>query len=1005
MKLKFKQQGYQSNASQAVVDCFIGQTKGKRRDIVDRSSLSGQISFIEEIVFSNKSLDISDFDLLKNVQNVQKEQGLIPVKKLAGMDFTIEMETGTGKTYVYTKTMYELNRHYGWSKFIIMVPSIAIREGVNKSLQITAEHFQEIYGKKIRFSIYDAKKKNNITNIKTFASSSAIEVIIMNYQAFAARSEDAKRIYRELDEMQSRKPIDVLKSTRPILIIDEPQKFGKQANESIKNFNSLFNLRYSATHRDDFNKIYRLDAVDAFNQKLVKKINVKGIEIVGNTGTDSYLFLDRIEISDKSYPRARLEFELRQANNIKRVLRVISEGDDLYQLSGELNQYQGFVVNSIDALKNTISFTNGIVMEAGQASGGLDEKHLRRIQIRETIKSHLEKEKELFKKGIKVLSLFFIDEVAKYRQYDEANRKIKGEYAEIFEEEYKKAIIEFKGLFDQDYQKYLDSFSSSSIHNAYFSIDKKGNYINSKESKSEGASDDVDAYDLIMKDKERLLSLSEPTRFIFSHSALREGWDNPNIFQICTLKQAQAEISKRQEIGRGLRICVNNEGERMDFSVLESSFFEINNLTVIASESYDKFAKDLQKEILDSLSDRPVKLTVDVLKGRTLKNNKGDEFVIDDAEAMNLIFFFKENGYIDSDYKISEKMIEDAKKDSLSLPENVLAFKSEIIEIMNKIYLTSELKLANNERESNSISFKLNDNFYKKEFQNLWSKIKVKTVYELDFSSDELIQKSINSINSNLKVNRSRVFISSGTQGDSISEESLREGKMIDKKDYKVEQLDYFVDGSVKYDLVNEISKKTILTRKSVAEILRGIKAEVFLQFQLNPEDFIRQVSSLILNQKATTLINSISYSKLSDVYSDDVFTVNSLKGSLSKDILEVKKHIYNYLKVDSDIEKKFAQDLESGQVMIYAKLPRDFKIPTPLGNYNPDWAIVFDNKDFKYIYFITETKGSMDTLEFRETEKRKIEYAKKHFEALKDDNIKYDVVDSYDSLLNKVMK
>lgn len=1004
MKLKFKQQKYQSDATQVVVDCFAGQPKGKRKDLLGRS-IQGQSSFIEDIAFSNKPLEITDFDLLKNVQNVQKEQGLIPVKKLTGMDFTVEMETGTGKTYVYTKTMYELNRHYGWSKFIIMVPSIAIREGVNKSLQITADHFQEIYGKKIRFSIYDSKKSNNINNIKTFASSSAIEVIVMNYQAFTARSENARRIDRKLDEMQSRRPIDVLSATRPILIIDEPQKFGPQANESIKKFNSLFRLRYSATHKEDFNKIYRLDAVDAFNQKLVKKINVKGVEIMGGLGTNSYLFLDRIDVSDKTYPKARLEFEIKQGSGIKKVLKIVSDGAGLYQLSGELKQYKGFVINSINALNNTLSFTNGITLGVGQVSGGLDDKHLRRIQIRETIKSHLEKERILFSKGIKVLSLFFIDQVAKYRQYDENNKKQAGEYAEIFEEEYKKAIIEFRELFNPEYNKYLDSFSASKIHNGYFSIDKKGHYINSKEKRGEGASDDVNAYDLIMKDKERLLSLEEPTRFIFSHSALREGWDNPNIFQICTLKQAQAEISKRQEIGRGLRICVDKNGERMDSTTLESSFFDINNLTVIASESYDKFAKDLQKEILDSLSDRPVKLSVEVLKGRTLKNEQGEEFVIDDEDAMNLIFHFKEQAYIDKEYKVTDKLIEDIEQDKLSLPENIKNFKTEIGQIMSKIYLTSELKITSDERKNNVSEFKLNDNFSKKEFQELWGKIKIKTVYEVNFDSVELIQKSVDSINLNLKIKKSKAVITSGIQGDEINEADLKSGNFLRKSGQKVEQVDFLSNNAIKYDLVDEIAKNTVLTRKTVVKILQTINPEIFLQFKVNPEDFIKQVSTLISSEKAATLINGISYSKLNDSYSDDVFTVNNFKGSLDKDILAVKKHIYDYLKVDSDIEKKFAQNLELGEVMVYAKLPRDFKITTPLGNYNPDWAIVLDNKDFKYIYFIAETKGTMESLELRGAEKGKIECAKKHFELLSDDKIKYGVVDNYESLLKEVME
>ena len=1004
MKLKFKQQKYQNDAAQVVVDCFIGQTKGKRKELLSRGIEIGQTSLIEDIAFSNKTIELPGSDILKNVQNVQKEQGLTPSKILAGMDFTIEMETGTGKTYVYTRTMYELNKYYGWSKFIIMVPSIAIREGVNKSLQITADHFQEIYGKKIRFCVYDAKKKNNVNNIKNFASSSAIEVIIMNYQAFAARSEDAKRIYRKLDEMQSRKPMDVLKSTRPILIIDEPQKFGPQANKSIENFNSLFKLRYSATHKEDFNKIYRLDAVDAFNQKLVKKISVKGVEIVEDIGTNSYLFLDRIDVSDKKYPVSKLEFEIKQKTGIKKVLRRVREGDDLYQLSNELTQYEGFIVNSINGLNNSISFTNGISIEVGQISGGVDEKHLRRIQIRETVKSHFEKEKAMFKKGIKVLSLFFIDEVAKYRKYEDGH-KVKGEYAEIFEEEYKNVITDYRDLFDVDYNNYLDSFNPSIIHNGYFSIDKKGNFIDSKEKRGEGGSDDVDAYDLIMKNKERLLSLEEPTRFIFSHSALREGWDNPNIFQICTLKHSQSNISKRQEIGRGLRVCVNKEGDRMDNNVLEDGFFDINNLTIVTSESYDQFAKDLQKETLDSLSDRPAKLTVDVLKGRILRNEKGEEFIINDDEAMNLIFSFKKKGYVDNEHKITEKFIEDIEQDKMELPEELIGFNKEIGELMNKIYLTSELKVATDERKNNIPTFKLTDNFKKKEFQDLWKKIKVKTIYEVDFDSNELIKKSIDSIKNNLKVKKAKAIVAEGEQKEEMTKEDLKNKESIKKTRQKVEQVDFLVSDNITYDLIDEIAKNTILTRKSIVTILKNLKEDIFAQYKINPEDFIKQVSMMISNEKATTLVDSIVYSKINESYDDDVFTINNLKGSLSDDVLEVKKHIYNYLKVDSDIEKKFAEELEAGEVVVYAKLPNGFKIPTPVGNYNPDWAIVFDNKDFKYIYFIAETKGTMNSLEFREAEKRKIEYAKKHFNALKDNKIKYDVVDSYDSLINKIMK
>jgi len=595
MKLKFKKQPYQHDATMAVVNCFDGQSKGERKEVVGRTGV-----WVDEI-FSNKKLELTPDEILKNIQEIQKGQGLKTSKQLADLDgkphFSIEMETGTGKTYVYTKTMYELNKKYGWSKFIIMVSSIAIREGVHKSLEITAAHFQELYGKKIRFAIYNTQNKSNLVNIKHFANTSNIEVLIMNYQAFATKSQESRKIYQKLDAIQSEKPIDIIKRARPVLIIDEPQRFGK-AESLFKEFDPLFVLRYSATHKKDkeYNKIYQLDAIDAYNQKLVKKINVKGIEVVGNSGTNSYLFLDKINVSAKHYPTANIEFELKQKTGLKKVIRTVSEKDDLFQRSEGLTQYKGFIVKEINGLSNKVSFTNGIEIQTGQSIGEVDEKHVRRIQIRETIKSHLEKERLMFEKGIKVLSLFFIDEVRKYRLYDEANNPLEGEYALIFEEEYQKAIRQ-PDLFAGKYNKYLQKHPVTAIHKGYFSVDKKGRVVDSitKTKSEKHESTDVSAYDLIMKKKELLLSFDEPTRFIFSHSALREGWDNPNVFQICTLKHSQADDNKRQEIGRGLRICVNSEGDRMDESVLDNDFFNINTLTVVASESYDSFSKEIAK--------------------------------------------------------------------------------------------------------------------------------------------------------------------------------------------------------------------------------------------------------------------------------------------------------------------------------------------------------------------------------------------------------------------------
>ncbi len=1004
MKFKFKQQQYQTNATNAVVRCFAGQTKGYRKETI------GGTGFLINEIFSNKKLEITEDKLLQNIKEIQKEQGISPIsKKIEDLNFTTEMETGTGKTYVYTKTMFELNKQYGWNKFIIMVPSVAIREGVHKSLEITAEHFQEIYGKKIRFFIYNTKNKSNLVNIKSFANTSNIEVIIMNYQAFGRRSRESLKIYQKLDALQSEKPIDIIKRARPILIIDEPQRFGPKAEEMLIEFNPLFKLRYSATHKEDYNKIYKLDAIDAFNQKLVKKINVKGIEVVGVGGADSYLFLDRINISLNQYPTANIELEIKQNNGIKKHIRKIKEGDDLFSISNGLAQYKKFIVKEINGLNNKVSFTNGVEITVGQCCGDVDEKHIRRIQIRETIKSHLEKERLMYKKGIKVLSLFFIDQVSKYRQYDENGKQLKGEYEKIFEEEYDQAINQktlLDGL-DEDYQEYLNKFNTRKIHKGYFSIDKKGKFIDSKEKRGGEGSDDESAYDLIMKNKERLLSFSEPTRFIFSHSALREGWDNPNVFQICTLRHAKAEISKRQEIGRGLRICVNENGDRMDYSFLENDFFNFNTLTVIANESYDNFAKTLQKEILDNLSDRPIELTTEVLKDRVLKNKEGEEFVFSNVSAQKVVTKFATEGYIDENLKITEKLIRDIEDKKLVVPTELENFKEELGEIMQKIYSTANFKSSTNEKEEIKKNIlNPNENFAKKEFQDLWNKIKIKTNYEVNFDSEELIKKSISAINhdNGLNVKEIIVNIIEGTQAEEINEDGLRTGTSMKRIRRQLDKTENALS-VVKYDLIAEITKKTNLTRKTIVEVLKGINKEKFFQFKVNPEDFIRQVANIINQQKAATLIEHIVYSKIDQVYSDEIFTINNFNGSLKENILEVKKHIYDYVKTDSKIERTFAEELETGDVLVYAKLPNGFKIPTPVGNYNPDWAIVFDKKDVKYIYFIAETKGSMDSMQLKMIEDLKIQYARKHFEALKEDNIKYDMVDSYKELMDKVMK
>ena len=1014
MKLKFKQQAYQDDAVRSLVNCFIGQKNGSRRDLLARykhtvdTGLFAHEEEVEVISFGNQSITLTESERIKNIREVQRLNDINYTDGQPLDEFSIEMETGTGKTFTYINSMYELNKEYGWSKFIVMVPSIAIREGVQKSFDITQDYFQELYHKKIRYFVYNSSNSSNISNINAFASDDSIQVMIINYQAFNAKGTANRRIYEELDELQSRRPIDVIKSVHPILIIDEPQKFGDKTEELFNEFKPLFKVRYSATHKrgKEYNKIYRLDAIDAYNQNLVKKINVKGIEILHDKSEDTYLFLDSVNISNKHDPEAIMEIEVKSANGVSKKLMKIKAGDDLYTKSGGLQQYKGYAVSEIDGRYDQydkVFFTNGVEIQVGQAFGNVDDAHIIRVQIRETIKSHLEKEKELYRQGIKVLSLFFIDEVAKYKYYEDGNA-LKGEYAKIFEEEYRKALVDYRNLFDEDYVKYLDSFETSKIHAGYFSIDKKGHEVDPDiNDKKEYLSFDEDAYDLIMKDKERLLSLEEPVRFIFSHSALREGWDNPNIFQICTLKHSNSEISKRQEIGRGLRICVNNNGERMDYSVLEGRFHSVNTLTVVASESYDSFAKSLQTEISESLSERPKNFTQESFVGKILTNASGEHYEFTPEHFQDLLIFNVMNGYVDQkdNYKITDKFVEDMENGKLEVMPDLIGFESELGQLMKRLYSTSNTKLISDERRANVKDLIPNANFMKKEFQDLWNRINIKTIYEVDFDTNELIAKAVDAINAKLHISKMQVRITEGEQKDRLTSVSVNSGNSMTDGKSKTETVQDFSPSMVEYDLIGEITRDTGLTRKTIINILIKIMPEKFNYYQYNPEEFIRKISNIINEEKAATVIDGITYHKTDKKFENDIFTINNVRAELGENAIDVKKHIYDYLVTDSKNEVNFAKKLESGEVTVYAKLPSGFKIPTPVGNYNPDWAIVFDNPTFKYVYFIAETKGSMDSLELRDVEKAKIACAKKHFECISNNEVKYDVVDSYESLIN----
>lgn len=1015
MRLRFKHQKFQADAAKAVVDVFTGQPYLTPSYMMDRGNGYYQQTLTDEEDFtgwSNHKIvpELSDRIILENLQKVQRTNQLKPSEKLEGhFNLTIEMETGVGKTYTYIKTMYELNKHYGWSKFIVVVPSIAIREGVYKSFQVTQEHFAEEYGKKVRFFIYNSAQ---LTEIDRFASDNSICAMIINSQAFNARGKDARRISMKLDEFRSRRPIDIIAKTNPILIIDEPQSVeGKQTKENLKQFHPLLTLRYSATHKSDsiYNMVYRLDAMEAYNKRLVKKIAVKGIEESGSTATESYVYLEGINLS-KAAPTATIQFDFKGASGIRKITRTVSEGYNLYDNSGDMEEYkQGFVVSRIDGRDDSVEFLNGIKIYAGDVIGKVSEDQLRRIQIRETILSHIQRERELFYKGIKVLSLFFIDEVAKYRVYDEAGQATDGIYAQMFVEEYNDIVGHLQiGIGEDDYIKYLQAIPAEKTHAGYFSIDKKGKMIDSKVGRKETTTDDVDAYELIMKNKELLLDRDpkrSPVRFIFSHSALREGWDNPNVFQICTLKQSNSEVRKRQEVGRGLRLCVNQDGERMDANVLGEDVQNVNVLTVIASESYDSFAKGLQTEIAEAVADRPRAVTEDLFVGKVIKDDKGNEQVVDQDTARAIHFDLIVNGYIDRKGILTDKYYADKANHEIKVAEEVADSAASIIEIIDTIYDGRSMMPEN--ARSNNVELHVDENkLAMPEFKALWAKINSKSTYVVDFDTEELIRKAIQSLDCKLRVSKIVFKVETGTMETIKSKEALASGTSFVKEKSASYGSTKTVSTNVKYDLIGKLVEETGLTRKAVIQILKGIQPSVFNQFKDNPEEFIIKAASLINDEKATAIIEHITYDVMDDHYGTDVFTDPTIKGRLGVNAMKAKKHLYDHIVYDSSNEQKFATELDTNtNVAVYVKLPDGFYISTPVGHYNPDWAIAFYEGTVKHIYFVAETKGSMNSMQLRLIEEAKIHCAREHFKAISNGEVVYDVVDSYQSLLELVTR
>ncbi|OPB00298.1 type III restriction-modification system endonuclease [Pseudomonas synxantha] len=1015
MKLKFKMQAYQTAAVQAVIDCFKGQPPTSAEAISYRIDPGKAKKGIEDLFaeggFKNADLKLTELAVLENITQVQHQQNLplstkLVNTKVSKVNLDIEMETGTGKTYCYIKTIFELNKQFGWSKFIIVVPSIAIREGVAKSLEITAEHFLETYHKRARFFIYNSKQ---LHHLESFSSDAGVNVMVINVQAFAARGADNRRIYDELDDFQSRRPIDVISANRPILILDEPQKMeGAATLKSLEEFKALMVLRYSATHKTTHNKIHRLDALDAYNQKLVKKIAVRGISVKGLAGTNAYLYLQSIDISTKKPPEARVEFEQKlKSGEIKRVVRKLSKGDNLFSdgFSNELDQYRGYVVADINANTDTLSFTNGIELFVGEATGDVNEEALRRIQIREAIKAHFDKELALFQQGIKVLTLFFIDEVAKYRDYSVADEK--GDYARIFEEEYLQYLNEVMDLDETPYIKYLKGIDASRTHSGYFSIDRKTKRLADpsveKRGENAGLSNDVDAYDLILKDKERLLSFEEPVRFIFSHSALREGWDNPNVFVICALKHSDNTISRRQEVGRGLRLSVNQSGDRMDNPAI---VHDINVLTVVASESYKDFVSALQKDISESLSARPKIADEAYFTGKVLKTPTGNIEVTPQL-AKQLYKYLLKNDYSDDADHITGAYHEAKKEGTLApLPPELQAHAEQVYQLIDSVFSDSLIFEISDDRRPKKNP--LNSNFDKQEFKELWNRINRKAAYSVDFDSAELVKKAVEELDKSLRVTPLQYTIQKGEQIDQVTADALKSGDSFKVSETTVEYDKQSIHSTVRYDLIGKVAEGTQLTRRATADILKGISVAIFAQFRTNPESFIAEAIRLINEQKATMIIEHLAYDPVEDKFDLDIFTCGQTKQDFSKAGDKLNRHIYDYVITDSGIERDFVKELDTcTDVVVYAKLPRGFLIPTPVGDYNPDWAISFKEGAIKHVYFVAETKGSMSSMDLRPIEATKIECARKFFDEINrkyaPENVKYDVVNSFGKLMELV--
>jgi type III restriction enzyme len=962
MKLKFQSDlNYQRHAIDSITNIFRGQAIKQSNFTVSYGEDAGMIQ--TDLGVGNR-LDLTPKEILKNVQEVQIRNGLPRSESLDGLNFTVEMETGTGKTYVYLRSIYELNKQYGFTKFVIVVPSVAIREGVYKSLQITEQHFKELYDRQpLEYFIYDSDK---LDQVRSFSTATTIQVMIINIDAFRKSFNDPKKedkanvIHRANDRLNGYRPIEFIQETKPIVIIDEPQSVDTtpKSKEAISSLKPLCTLRYSATHVDKYNMIYRLDAIDAYNEKLVKKIEVMSVR------SEQSFNLPYIKLLEVKERKAKIELDVETQGKIKRTSKTVKYGDDLFDVSGEREIYRNYQVEQIDWTPGNESVEiNGHYLNLGVSIGEIDEDAIKKYQIRKTIEEHLDKELRYNHRGIKVLSLFFIDKVANYRDYDKEGNPVKGKYATMFEVEYRQLVKKpkYQTLFkDVDLDTEVDK-----VHNGYFAQDKKGKL---KDTKGNTAAD-TDVYSLIMKEKERLLSLDEPLRFIFSHSALREGWDNPNVFQICTLKDSGGTyVSRRQEIGRGLRLAVNQDGERVQD-------YNVNTLTVMANESYEEFVANLQTEMEEQTGITFGKIEEHIFAKLAYIDETTEEPVAMGYDLSKKLYqSLKQQEYIDKKDKATAVLKEVLENYEVNLPEEFNPWKLAIMKELK--HITNRLPIKDGSKKK---KVKLNKAVINsQEFLELWDKIKYKTVFSIDFDSDQLIEKTITAIQKMNRIDKVRII----SRKDGIATLDRLTGVQGSVLSERVE--DYVSAQHTLPDIITELQNRTNLTRKTIVRILTGSKR--LEDFKNNPQKFIQEVTKIIQREMKLLLRDGIKYYKMNDdsYYAVELFENEELLAYLNDNAVTSEKSPFDHVIYDSDIEESFAKRFEEDEnVKVYVKLPNWFKIETPVGNYNPDWAAVINKNGEEKLYFVLETKGT-DIEEFlRPEEQAKIHFARKHFEAI----------------------